>query len=107
VRVLITILLLILFPFGSLAQSPFGDGWRVVVIDGVSYVQFEESVALRILAGLEQNEIRRAELIRAMENQRNLNQALYVSQRETRKWRITTIVVSGVALGLLGVAVLK
>jgi len=98
----------IFFPSVSFADgADSGDGWRIVVIDGESYVQFSESVAVSILAGLEQNEIRRAELTKAFENQRNLQYALYSSQKETKKWKIVTVVVSGVAVGLLTVALIK
>jgi len=102
------LVLFILCPVPAFASEPVSsDDWRVVVIDGVSYIQFSEQAAVSILARLEQNEIRRVELAKALENQRNLQLALHSSQKETRKWQIITVVASGVALGFLGVAVLK
>jgi hypothetical protein len=103
-KTIIIICLCVLIPLGALAE---GDGWRIVVIDGVNYLQIEEQSAVQILAKLEQNEIRRAELEKAAQNQRNMEIALRAAQKDVRTWRAITVVVSGVALCFLGAAALR
>jgi len=104
----------LLFPSASLAQEGgsgdadiFGDGWRIVIIDGVNYLQFEESVAVSILAQLEQNEMRRVELQKSLQNQRSLELALGDSKSEAKTWRILFWALSAVTAGLLGALVLN